>query len=178
MNDKLRAFEKLVSAAKRRPKSTENIFVNWSDVARGMGVTRWMVHKWRFYSGLPNRLPITRQFIENWRRRRRLTVRNDDARILRTLELRLIDGMDSRSISRRLHMGLDTLGIIWEEGLKRYPTFKAMSNRALPETAEEAQRLYQQWIKWRRSQRGRHEHKDTPGSGTTVDGYPQLPPRS
>ena len=134
MDPRLTELRELIS---RRTKSTDNIFFHWRDVGKAFHVHRNTVLNWQRRIG--RKLPLTRVFIENWLRNRRvLTSDYTRGRMVRILEQRILDNMTKKASAQVLRMSTENEVKYFRAAWTRYGELQPLSKRGLPKTREEA----------------------------------------
>jgi hypothetical protein len=130
---KLKEFEKLIGK-RPKPKSTENIFLRWSDAARAMGVPVNTMLKWNKF--LPP-LPITRQYLEQWMHERNKPSLSVLSRII---YYRIVAKLPDAAIASIFGFKYRTrVRLYWKRALKKYSLARPVG---APATKEEAIQLW------------------------------------
>lgn len=139
MDERVKELQVLLARSRRyRPKSTENIFVKWVDIAKAFGVCKKTAYTWS--KQLPP-LPLTRQYLERWLREREPRVMNDRL-ALRVLEYRVIRKRTDTHVMKALGIGHSSLHRLWKRALRDYDKLRMRSKFTFPVLRQDAEDIW------------------------------------
>lgn len=91
----------------RKPRSTDNIFVNYRDIAERFGLSKWRIKR---HPTFP-RLPCTRLMIERWIRDNPV---NPNDRFLEDVKRLKAEGLPSDAIAWKLQISPNVVYRLWK----------------------------------------------------------------